>query len=163
MKYADGPTVEAEIHIDATTAEVWRWVVDIELPSRFSTEFLGARWAEGCQGPELGARFIGRSEHARIGQWETTCTLVGYEPERLFAWVVQDPESPAAAWRFELVPDAEGTLLKQWVRLGPGRSFLSHAIEARPDKEERIVAGRLAEHRANMVATLEGIKKLAEG
>jgi len=32
-----------------------------------------------------------------------------------------------------------------------------------PDKEERIVARRLEEHRANMQLTLEGIKALAEG
>ena len=35
-------------------------------------------------------------------------------------------------------------------------------IEAMPDKEERIVARRLDEHRANMVKTIEGIKALAE-
>jgi hypothetical protein len=31
-----------------------------------------------------------------------------------------------------------------------------------PDKEERIVAKRLAEHRSNMQATIEGVKALAE-
>jgi hypothetical protein len=31
-----------------------------------------------------------------------------------------------------------------------------------PDKEERIVARRLSEHRANMERTLAGIKELAE-
>jgi hypothetical protein len=31
-----------------------------------------------------------------------------------------------------------------------------------PDKEERIIARRLDEHRANMQRTLEGIKALAE-
>jgi len=31
-----------------------------------------------------------------------------------------------------------------------------------PDKEERIVARRLDEHRFNMLATLQGIKDLAE-
>ncbi|WP_370948528.1 SRPBCC family protein [Amycolatopsis sp. cg5] len=163
MKYAEGPTVEAEIEIAAPSAEVWRWVVDIELPSRFSSEFLGADWADGWHGPELGAQFVGRSEHPRIGQWQTTCTLVGYEPERLFSWVVQNPESPAATWRFELEPTDGGTKLKQWARLGPGPSFLLKIIETMPDKEDKIVAGRLTEHRNNMLATLEGIKKLAEG
>jgi hypothetical protein len=32
-----------------------------------------------------------------------------------------------------------------------------------PEKEERIVARRLEEHRANMQVTVEGIKALAEG
>jgi hypothetical protein len=46
--------------------------------------------------------------------------------------------------------------------LGPGPSGLTPAIEARPDKEERIVARRLAEHEANMQRCLAGIKELAE-
>jgi hypothetical protein len=32
-----------------------------------------------------------------------------------------------------------------------------------PDKEERIIERRLEEHRANMQATVDGIKALAEG
>ena len=46
--------------------------------------------------------------------------------------------------------------------LGPAPSGLSIAITAMPDKEERIVARRLEEFEANMRATLEGIKNLAE-
>jgi len=32
-----------------------------------------------------------------------------------------------------------------------------------PDKEERIVARRLEEHRVNMVRVVDGVKALAEG
>ncbi|WP_204263565.1 hypothetical protein [Geodermatophilus normandii] len=47
---------------------------------------------------------------------------------------------------------------------GPGGpSGLTPAIEARPDEEERIAARRLAEHRANMQRTVEGVKQPAEG
>ena len=47
--------------------------------------------------------------------------------------------------------------------MGPAPSGLSIAINAMPDKEERIVARRLEEFEANMRATLDGIKRLAEG
>ncbi|SDZ31202.1 Uncharacterized conserved protein YndB, AHSA1/START domain [Amycolatopsis xylanica] len=161
MKYADCPTVEVEIHVAAPPAEVWRWLTDIDLPARFSKEFQGASWVDG--GPALGAKFVGRNEHPAIGQWETPCVVVAYEPERLFAWDVRIGEQPSSSWRFELAPDGEGTLLKQWARMGPARSGLSFAIDAMPDKEERIVAKRLEEFRGNMLATVEGIKKLAEG
>ena len=43
-----------------------------------------------------------------------------------------------------------------------GPSGLTPAIAAMPDKEERIILRRLEEHRANMQATVEGIKALAE-
>jgi hypothetical protein len=46
--------------------------------------------------------------------------------------------------------------------MGPGRSGLNIAIDAMPDKEERIIERRLSEHRANMTATLAGIKAIAE-
>ena len=47
--------------------------------------------------------------------------------------------------------------------MGPAPSGLNAAIDAMPDKEERIIARRLDEHRANMERTLAGIKEMAEG
>ena len=61
-----------------------------------------------------------------------------------------------------LAEEAAGTRLRQGMRMGPAPSGLSIAIEAMPDKEEKIVARRLVEHERNMQATLEGIKQLAE-
>ncbi len=100
----------------------------------------------------LGARFTGRNRHPAIGDWETTSTIVACEPERVFEWAVSDPDNPSSSWRFELEPSGDGTRLKQWMRMGPGWSGLNVAIDARPDKEERIIERRLEEHRANMTA-----------
>lgn len=161
MKYADGPTTEVEVEVDAPVERVWVLVTDIELPARFSSELQGARWLD--DGPALDARFVGRSHHPAAGTWETTCVVTRCEPHRSFEWAVGDPAYPSARWRFELEPQAgDGTRLRQWMRMGPAPSGLTPAIEAMPDKEERIVARRLAEHRANMAATLAGIKELAE-
>ncbi|MBV9793370.1 MAG: SRPBCC family protein [Actinobacteria bacterium] len=162
VKYADNPTARAEIHVAAPPSTVWPLVCDITVPSRFSTELTMAEWAEGTTGPCAGARFTGHSQHPAAGTWQTTCTVVVCEEPRAFSWVVEDPDDPAARWGFELEPDGAGTLLRQWAVLGPGRSGLTPAIEARPDKEERIVARRLAEHEANMNRCLAGIKELAE-
>jgi hypothetical protein len=162
VKYADGPTAEVDLRIEAAPARVWPVVCDINLPSRFSDEFLGGEWLDDASGPALGARFVGRNRHPAIGTWETTSFVVEYEPERTFGWAVTDPESPSASWRFTLAPEDGGTRLRMWVRLGPARSGLSIAIDAMPHKEERIVARRLDEHRRNMTATLEGIRDLVE-
>jgi hypothetical protein len=75
---------------------------------------------------------------------------------------VNDPDYPSASWRFSLEPEAEGTWLRQWARLGPGPSGLTPAIAAMPDKEERIVARRMEDLSRNMTATVEGLKSLAE-
>ena len=155
MKYADGPTAEVQTLIDATPAAVWALVSDITTPTRFSGELQDVHWIDE-------RRFVGHSRHPAIGDWETTCTVVVSESERVFGWVVGDPGHPSAEWRFTLEPAEAGTLLRQWMRMGPAQSGLNPAIDARPDKEERIVARRLDEHRANMQATVDGIRDLAE-
>lgn len=155
MRYTDGPTVEVEAVVDAPPSVVWELVSDITTPTRFSGELQEARWLDD-------ARFAGRNRHPAIGEWETTCTVVARDPEREFGWVVGDPAHPSAAWRFTLEPTGAGTVLRQWMRIGPAPSGLTPAIRAHPDKEERIVARRLDEHRANMQTTVDGIKHLAE-
>jgi hypothetical protein len=155
VRYADGPTVQVETHVDAPPTVVWSLVSDVTTPVRFSEELEDVRWIDD-------RRFVGRSSHPAAGTWETTCTVVTREPERLFGWVVGDPGHPSASWRFALEPAGAGTLLRQWMRMGPAPSGLTPAIQAYPDKEERIVARRLAEHRANMQRTVDGIKQLAE-
>ncbi len=162
MRYADGPSVDVEVHIDAPPARVWELVSDIDLPARFSEEFQGAEWLDDAVGPALGARFTGRNRHPAAGEWATTSVVVGCEPERAFAWAVGDPDHPSATWRFELSPEDGGTRLRQHATIGPAPSGLSAAIERMPDKEERIVERRLDEHRANMQRVLDGIKALAE-
>jgi hypothetical protein len=160
MRYADGPTVEVDVLVDAPLQRVWELITDIELPSRFSTEFLGARWID--EGPALGARFAGRNQHTALGEWETTSIVNRYRPPHEFGWNVTDVDNPSATWWFELEQEPEGVRLRQGARIGPAPSGLSIAIAAMPDKEERIVARRLEEFERNMRATLEGIKQVAE-
>ncbi|MFV0306834.1 MAG: SRPBCC family protein [Desertimonas sp.] len=165
LRFADGPSTEASIDIGAPLAAVWALVTDIALPARFSSEFQGADWMDGAETPTIGARFVGRNHHAAIGTWETISTVTALEFEREFAYDVDgiEPGRPGATWCFRLEPDGDGTRLTQWMRIGPGPSGLTPALEAMPDKESKILYRRLSEHRANMEANLTGIKELAEG
>jgi hypothetical protein len=45
--FSDGPGTWVEVHVDAPADDVWAAVTDIDLPARFSEEFLGATWNEG--------------------------------------------------------------------------------------------------------------------
>jgi len=162
VRFADGPSVAVEVYVDASPGRVWPLVTDVALPARFSREYVGGVWQEGASEPELGARWTGRNRHPVIGEWEVTCTVVECEPERVFAWAVNDLERPSATWKFELEPQDQGTRLRQSARLGPGPSGLTWAIERAPDKEERIIANRLDDLQRNMLATVNGIKALAE-
>jgi hypothetical protein len=162
VRYADGPEAKVEVRVAAPPERVWALVSDINMPASFSNEFKGAEWAGDATGPCLGAQFVGHNEHPAIGSWRSTSTVVVCEVGRAFGWDVQAGGEVAASWRFELEADGEGTRLRQWARMGPGPSGLTSAIEAWPDKEERIVANRLAEWQRNMQATVEGIKARAE-
>ncbi|MET7452120.1 SRPBCC family protein [Streptomyces sp. NPDC005574] len=161
-RYADKPTVEVRTWIAAPPERVWTLVSDIELMPRTSSELQSVEWLDGRDAPALGARFVGRSSHASLGEWATTSHIVEYEPYRRLAWAVEDPHHPTAIWRFTLEPGNGGTLLRQWMQMGPGRSGLSFAIDSMPDKEQKIVFVRMREFEANMAATVEAIKKLAE-
>lgn len=161
-RYADQPTVEVATWIDAPPGRVWQLVSDVTLMPEMSGELLSARWADGSTGPAVGARFVGRSRHEEFGEWETTSTVVACDPGRLFAWAVGDPAEPGALWRFGLRAGDGGTDLSQWMRMGPGRSGLSVAIDAMPGKEQKIVFVRLREFERGMTATLEHIKRRAE-
>ncbi|MFJ9736941.1 SRPBCC family protein [Streptomyces sp. NPDC101166] len=161
-RYADQPTVQVRTWIDAGPERVWRIVSDVTLMPEMSRELRSVEWLDAAAGPTTGARFVGRSEHEAFGEWATTSTVVECEPGRVFAWAVEDPACPSALWRFRLEAEDGGTALSQWMRLGPGRSGLSFAIDRMPEKEEKIVFVRMREFERNMTATLEHVKRLAE-
>ncbi|MFJ2272448.1 SRPBCC family protein [Streptomyces sp. NPDC087849] len=173
MRYADMPGAQCETFVAAATSAVWEIAIDIQAPARWSRELHRTEWLDGAMAPALGARFAGRNQHPVIGAWRTVSQIIELDPERAFAWCVLDADGrfgkatlslaePMATWRFTLTPDAGGTLLRQTVRIGPGRSGLSAAIDRMPDKEEYLVALRLGELREGMHATLNGIKAAAE-
>jgi uncharacterized membrane protein len=161
-RYADTPTVEARIWIDAPTDRVWPLVSDIGLMPDLSEELQSVHWLDGATGPALGARFVGRSRHEALGEWSATSSVVEFELGRVFGWAVGDPGHPSALWRFRLEPAGGGTELSEWVQLGPGGSGLSLAIDRMPDKEQKIVFVRMREFERNITATLAQVKNLAE-
>jgi uncharacterized membrane protein len=161
-RYADKPTVEVRTWVDAAPARVWELVSDIALMPAMSSELQSVEWLDDAAGPAVGARFLGRSRHEALGEWEATSSVVEFEPERVFGWAVGDPVAPSALWRFRLAPKDGGTDLSEWMQMGPARSGLSFAIDQMPDKEQKIVFVRMREFERNMAVTLERIKALAE-
>ena len=47
-RYADKPTVEARIWVDAPPARVWPFVSDVELMPAMSSELQSAQWLDGA-------------------------------------------------------------------------------------------------------------------
>ncbi|MHB9860889.1 SRPBCC family protein [Streptomyces sp. YIM S03343] len=172
MRFADGPSVRCDVHVEAAVPRVWDLVTDIRLPARFSPELQRVAWLDGADRPRVGACFEGYNHHQQIGEWRTVSHVVELAEQQVFAWVVTDadgrygeptldPAECMASWRFELEAEGDGTRLRQSALLGPARSGVTLGLERWPDLEEEIIAFRLKELRAGMEATLHGIKTLA--
>lgn len=140
---------------DVDTA--WRLVTDIHLPARCSAELQSVEWVAPADRVAVGARFRGCNQHDAMGTWETECVVAECEQDKRWVWNVVGPEGVIATWGFEVEPTSDGALVRQWARMGPGRSGLSYAIDARPELEARIVAHRLSEWQQNMQTNLDSI------
>ncbi|MBA2950786.1 SRPBCC family protein [Streptomyces himalayensis] len=173
MRFSEGPRVCCDVYVEAAPSRVWDLVTDIGVPACLSGELQHTEWLDGAEGPAVGARFAGYNRHRMVGEWQTVSYVVQLEEQRVFGWAVVDPDGrygdpapdlakPLATWRFEIEPEGTGSRLRQFARIGPGRSGINLAIDRTPEREEQIVAFRLTELRANMEATLRGIKALAE-
>ena len=158
--FQDGPGLTLETDIKSTPEKLWNLISDINISSNFSNEFEGADWID--ETPQEGARFKGRNKNEKIGEWEVTCYVTSYEPNKVFAWAAGDMEKPAATWEFRLIPLAGATRLRFSMSLGPGPSGLTRIIEQMPDSEKKIISNRQKDQTVNMRKTIEGIKKLAE-
>ncbi len=158
MRYRDCPTVEVTARLDADPTSAWAAVCDITLPVRCSGELQSATWLDGATGPVVGARFEGVNRNEHLGEWTTVSTVVEVEPGRRWVWEVADAHSPPwSRWGFEVDPVRDGVVVRQWSRIGPGRSGLSLAIDAMPDREGRIVEVRLAELAEAMRSNLAAV------
>ena len=158
---ADGPGAVVEVDIKAPPRAVWPLVSDISFGAAYSDEFQGAEWADGAE-PGVGAVFIGTNSHPAGGDWQSQCTVIAYDPGKEFGWSTGDPDNTAARWHFELSGIAGATRLRYSVKLGPGPSGLTPAIEKMPDREPEIIHRRITEHRGNMQRVIDGIKEAVE-
>ena len=163
MRHRDQPTVEAVQRLSCDPETAWRYVTDITLPARVSTELESVEWLDGADHVAVGARFKGRNRHEAFGEWETVCEIVEVEHGRRWVWNVVHPDGVGATWGFEVEPASGGSLVRQWGRMGPGASGTTVAIAAQPDKDARIVARRLEEWLTNMRANLAYIAEQTAG
>jgi nitroreductase len=161
LSFEDGPGAIAEVDIAAPASAVWALVTDLDVPTRFSTEAVGADWAGDERG--VGAMFYGRNQHPAAGEWRLPCFVDAYDEPRAFGWRTSEWDNPGARWRFDLEPAGGRTRLRYTYTMGPGPSGTSAAITAHPGKEHRVLRRRIDEVQANMQRTVDGIKDLAEG
>lgn len=160
----NGPGIAVEVDIKAPPKRVWEFVSDINVPARFSSEYQGGTWVSltGLDGqPGVGSVFTGTNQ-AENAKWTLPQHVSAWQPGVEFAWLTADPHEPAAQWRYCLEKVPGGTRLRHLVTLGPGPSRLTGFIDAHRDQAAQILFGRAESLKADMQATVEGMKALAE-
>jgi len=161
--FSNAPGVAVDVDIVASKRDVWDLMTDINFGSKFSNEFVGAKWDEESSSVKLGDTFTGRNRNEHIGEWTAKCTIDALESGRLFGWCTGDISSPGARWRYELF-DLGGTIrVRHRVILGPGESGLTRIITENPRNESKIIRNRLSALRQNMQMVLDGMKASLEG
>ncbi len=158
-RVADGQGVVVEVDIDARPKAVWPAVTDIELPARFSSEFVGAEWQTD---PGPGGRFVGRNQRGERS-WEVECHVTEWDEHRAFEWSTTDPANPGAVWRFDLSEIGLRTRLRFSMRIGEQNNLTSTMAREDPTQEETVVNARRSALKANMQATVEGLRDVVVG
>ncbi|QCQ90539.1 SRPBCC family protein [Rhodococcus sp. SGAir0479] len=161
MRLRDNPTVEVSEHLACSPEQAWALVTDIELPTRTDGELQRVEWLDGVTEVAVGARFRGYNASTQMGQWHTEPEIIEVEQGRRWVWCVGSVDDPVAVWGFEVDPDGDGAVVRQWAKAGTGRSPLAEFVELHPDKEGAIVAHRLAVWRDGMAANLAMLAKSA--
>ncbi len=156
---ADGPGTVVEVDLAAKPDDVFALISDINFGAPFSEEFVKARWADGFDGPALGAEFVGSNVNTTMGEWDVRCYIDRYVEGKEFGWCTSDPENPGARWLFQIEPIAGATRLRYSLRLGPGPSGINSVISAMPEKESRILFGRINQLRENMQNLIDGVEE----
>lgn len=158
-RIADGQGVVVEIDIDARPRAVWPLISDIQLPAQFSNEFQGAEWTGRATGQ--GGTFTG---HNKVGdfEWDVECHVTDFVEGRVFEWSTTDPADPGAVWRFEADELGRGTRLRFSMRIGTAHNLTVSMVNDEPAREAAIVNGRRKQVKANMQATVEGVKVASE-
>lgn len=164
LEYSDS------VLIERTPAEVYAMVSDVTRMGEWSPICKACWWDDPAAGATAGAWFTGRNETPEgrseaTGEahpartWETRSQVVVAEPEREFAWEVNDGW---VRWGFRLEPTGEdGTRLTQeWTFLPKGIAGFGEKFGERAEAE---IALRSDHATSGIPVTLTAIKASAEG
>lgn len=150
------PQVSRTVTVDAPSERLWALISDLPGMGRFSPENTGGSWADGADGPAVGARFRG-TNRAGWRRWGTQVVVVRCLPGLEFAFTAAALGQVAAEWSYVVQSTASGcTVTETWTdRRGPLIKGLGRLVTG--------VADRPAYAATSIEQTLAGVKAFAEG
>ncbi|HLF99684.1 MAG TPA: SRPBCC family protein [Acidimicrobiia bacterium] len=159
----DGWGADAELRINASTAQVWAIVSDI--PRHPALAGSGEVLAVRMSGPlAVGTTFESDVKTGEVGSFSPRCVIEEVDPPRRLGWVSLFPLEPGETedhqievhWLFDLSTTPSGTLVRHTVRIPrpkAGGDELASFFER---------TGRISAVRAGMEQTLQNVKTAVE-
>lgn len=153
---------EASTYICAPPQRVYAIVSDITRMGEWSPECVGVTWAEGSDGPAVGACFHG-SNRRNDNEWTTPNTITVADAGREFAWVVGTPDFQVMRWRFVFEADNGGTTVTESFEHGDEEvGFASAVAEVPAAQRAGLIAARRSQLIEDMQVTLARLKESVE-
>ena len=106
-----GTKGEASVHIAARPDRVYELVSDITRMGEWSPETYRCTWID-ADGPAVGARFRARNRRGPL-RWSNIPQVTAADPGREFAFRRTAPAAGEVVWRYQMEPDASGTMLTE--------------------------------------------------
>lgn len=148
---------EVKAHIDASPADVYALVSDVDRTGEWSPECRRCVWLDGATGAEVGARFRGYNRSGAV-RWSRLVEVVAADPGREFAFRTLPDRfnKDSTTWRYRFEPADGGTAVTE-----------SYEIHRLPGFPVSLIMRTLLRHHADMRPhmrqTLDRIKTIAEG
>jgi ribosome-associated toxin RatA of RatAB toxin-antitoxin module len=153
---------EASAHISAPPEKVYAVVSDVTRMGEWSPECVNVTWADGADGPVVGAQFHGTNKR-NDNEWTTPNTILVADEGKEFAWVVGTADFQVTRWRFVFDAENGGTKVTESFELGDQEVGFSSAVMAAPEAERAaLVEARRTQLIADMQATLTRLKECVE-
>ena len=153
---------EASTHIGAPPEQVYALVSDVTRMGEWSPECVDVSWADGSDGPSVGAQFHG-SNRRNDNEWTTPNTILVADIGKEFAWVVGTADFQVTHWRFVFTANNGGTDVTESFELGDQEvGFASAVADAPEDERETLVEARRRQLIEDMEMTLARLKECVE-
>ncbi|MBV9039841.1 MAG: SRPBCC family protein [Acidimicrobiia bacterium] len=149
--------IEESIDIDAPPERLYDMVSDLSRMGEWSPENLGGKWLGGASGPAEGARFKARNRNG-WRRWSTKVRIVTANPPKEVAWESSAFGLKVALWRYRFEPNGKGGTTVTESTEDQRGGFMNTVAPIATGVKDRPDANR-----HNMRATLEQLKKAAEG
>ena len=147
-------TGSSSITIDRPVAEVFAAVTNVARMGEWSPECVACRWADGVDGPAIGATFSGdnvaKAGPVTLKRWTTSSEITGYEPDELFEFIAEG----YSTWRYEFEASADTTVVTESFSYPPPTGMQKILYETVMRRSTSMVKG--------MDATLQRLKVALE-